>query len=438
MMIMLVLLSLIGKSQILSADQRPPNFVIIFADDLGYGDLACYGHPTIATPNLDRMAAEGMRFTQFYSSASVCSPSRAALLTGRYQIRSGVTTVLQPLDKIGLPTEEITFAEAVKSKGYATACIGKWHLGRTPEFLPTRQGFDYYFGLPYSNNMSPSVPKRRHYPPLPLIRNEEVIETEPKQWQLTSRYTEEAVKFIKQNRDQPFLLYLPHTFPHRPLFASPRFKGKSRYGLYGDVVEELDWSVGQILSTLRELKLADNTLVFFTSDNGAVVNATFDNGSVGLLSGGKGNVFEGGIREPAIAWWPGRVPAGSVSREVAITMDLFTTLLTLAGVQVPKDRPVDGVSLVPVLEGKGSLPQRSLFFYRGEDLQAVRRGPWKLIYLKMQWDSRKRLRPVRTDSPQLYHLQHDPAEKVNLAKKHPNIVAELVREIEQFKTGLSK
>jgi len=437
LMILAVMVSPLWILQALPAAQRLPNFVIIFADDLGYGDLSCYGHPAISTPNLDRMADEGMRFTQFYSAASVCSPSRAALLTGRYQIRSGITRVLQPLDRVGLPADEITFAEALKSKGYATACIGKWHLGQLPWSLPTRQGFDYYFGLPYSNNMSPSVPGREHYPPLPLVRNEEVIETEPKQWQLTPRYTEEAVSFIKQNKDKPFLVYMPHTFPHGPLFASPRFKGKSLYGLYGDVVEELDWSVGEILDTLRELQLVDNTLVFFTSDNGAVARRP-DGGCVGLLTGKKGNVFEGGIREPAIAWWPGRVPAGSVSRDVAITIDLFTTVLALGGVEIPKDRPIDGVNLVPVLEGKKPVAKRTLFFYRGDDLQAVRRGPWKLIYLKKSSASTRHFRPVRTNSPQLFQIEHDPSEKVNLAKEHPEIVAELVKEIERFKAGLSK
>ncbi len=252
-----------------------PNVVILFADDLGYGDLGVYGHPTIRTPNLDRMAAEGMKFTQFYVGASVCTPSRAALLTGRLPLRSGMVNdrfrVIFPPSEGGLPESEITLAEALKTKGYATACIGKWHLGHRPEHLPTNQGFDQYFGLPYSNDMSPALTPgsaNRGDPPLPLLRGTETIEEEPDQRELTRRYTEEAIQFIRDNKDRPFFLYLPHTFPHVPLFASDAFEGKSPRGLYGDVVEELDWSTGQILTTLRDLGLAENTFVFFTSDNG--------------------------------------------------------------------------------------------------------------------------------------------------------------------------
>jgi arylsulfatase A-like enzyme len=418
-------------SPLLAAD-RLCNFVILFADDLGYGDLSCFGHPTIHTPHLDRMAAEGMRFTQFYSAASLCTPSRAALLTGRYQIRSGMTEVLFPKDKTGLPAGEITIAEALKTKGYATACIGKWHLGHQPEFYPTRQGFDYYFGLPYSNDMTPSMKRRRQYPPLPLIRNEQVIETEPDQTLLTGRYTEEAVGFIKENKDTPFLLYFAHSFPHRPLFASKRFKGKSRRGLYGDVVEEIDWSVGEVLKTLRDLRLAENTFVFFTSDNGADLWSKVNGGSAGLFTGGKAQTHEGGIREPAIAWWPGRIPAGRVSREISITMDLFTTCLTLAGVEIPQDRPIDGVNLLPVLEGKGSLGERTLFFYRGGLLQAVRRGPWKLSY----YAPGKGLKPGLAQSGRLYNLPVDPSEKYDLADRHPEIVAMLKKEMGRFKASL--
>jgi len=422
----------------LQAAQRLPNLVILFADDLGYGDLSCYGHPTISTPHLDRMADEGMRFTQFYSAASLCTPSRAALLTGRYQIRSGMTKVLFPKDNYGLPSEEITIAEVLKTKGYATACIGKWHLGHLPQYLPTRQGFDYYFGLPYSNDMTPSMPGRNNYPPLPLICNEQTIETEPDQSLLTKRYTAEAIQFIKQNKDKPFLLYLAHTFPHRPPAVSAQFKGKTLRGLYGDVVAELDWSTGQVIRTLNQLGLAENTLVFFTSDNGADLWSQVNGGSAGLFSGGKAMIEEGGIREPAIAWWPGRIPAGRVCRDVAITLDLFATCAALAGAQIPQDRPIDGIDLTHVLEGKEQAPERSLYFYRGNDLHAVRRGPWKLNRYQLKKPPNQRARWVRTDPPRLFNVQEDPSEKYDLAPKNPDLVTNLANDMHQFEAGLKK
>ena len=302
--IALIAFGLLRIDWVVADDSQRPNFIIIFADDLGYGDLGCYGHPTIHTPNLDRMAGQGMRFTQFYSAASVCTPSRAALLTGRLPIRSGMCSdsrrVLFPDSAEGLPQEEVTLAEALKAQGYATACIGKWHLGHHPEYLPTRHGFDTYFGIPYSNDMRPC----------PLMRNEEVLEEPAEQATLTARYTEEAIGFIKAHRDEPFFLYFPHTFPHVPLFASDRFKGTSKRGLYGDVVEELDWSVGQVLKALEECDLGDRTLVVFTSDNGPWLTQSERGGSAGLLREGKGSTWEGGMREPAIAWWPGRGGSG--------------------------------------------------------------------------------------------------------------------------------
>jgi len=299
---------------------------VIFADDLGYGDLGCFGHPTIPTPNLDRMAAEGVKLTQFYSASSVCTPSRAALLTGRLPIRSGMCSdkrrVLFPNSGGGLPASEVTIAKALKTKGYATACVGKWHLGHLPKFLPTNNGFDEYFGIPYSNDMRPS----------PLLDGTKTVENPAKQTTLTRRYTERAIDFIGRNKDKPFFLYFPHTFPHVPLFASKTFKDKSLRGLYGDVVEELDWSVGQIRKTLRRLRLAERTLVMFTSDNGPWLIMRLRGGSAGLLRGGKGSTWEGGMREPFVAWWPGKIPAGSVGTELACTMDIFSTCLALAGV----------------------------------------------------------------------------------------------------------
>ncbi|HET8737587.1 MAG TPA: sulfatase, partial [Pricia sp.] len=310
-------------------EQRPPNFIIIFADDLGYGDLGVYGHPTIKTPNLDRMAYEGQKWTNFYAAASVCTPSRAALLTGRLPVRSGMASnehrVLFPDSKNGLPAAEITLAEQLKDVGYATACIGKWHLGHKEQYLPTNNGFDYYFGIPYSNDMNktggknykeaakegPSAIKIQDYN-VPLMRNTEIIERPADQNTITKRYSEEAISFIKKNKEKPFLIYLAHNLPHIPLFASEEFLGKSKRGLYGDVVAEIDDGVGKILAALDEERLAENTIVVFTSDNGPWLPFKTHGGSAGLLRAGKGTTWEGGMREPAIFWGPTTVQPGRV------------------------------------------------------------------------------------------------------------------------------
>ncbi len=411
------------------AQDRLPNLVIIFADDLGYGDLGVYGHPTINTPALDRMASEGMKFTQFYTAASVCTPSRAGLLTGRLPVRSGMMgprRVLFPNSAGGLPPEEITIAEALKTKGYATAAIGKWHLGHLPQYLPVSNGFDSYFGIPYSNDMSPAHNKgegARNYPPTPLIRNAEVVEHEPDQRELTRRYTEEALRFIRENQSKPFFLYFAHTFPHIPLFASSRFEGKSSRGLYGDTVEELDWSVGEVLRTLRELGLAENTLVVFTSDNGPWLTQHLNGGSAGLLREGKGSTWEGGMRVPGIAWWPGKVKGGQSTQALATTMDLFGTALDMAGVQPPTDRVIDGVSLLPVLLGKADAVRDEVFYYRTGDLWAVRKGPWKAHFItRSAYGADPQ---VVHDTPELYNLQNDPSEKYNVADEHPEVIAEI-------------
>lgn len=417
------------------AAEQPPNIVVLFADDLGYGDLGCFGNPTIRTPELDRMAAEGMKLTQFYSAAPVCTPSRAALMTGRLPVRSGMCSnkrrVLFPNSAGGIPEKEITIAEGLKSAGYATACIGKWHLGHLPQYLPTNNGFDYYFGIPYSNDMHVV---RRGDPPLPLMRNLETIEAPAFQPTLTKRYTDEAIQFITEHRDQPFFLYLPYTFPHVPLFASDDFLGKSSRGLYGDVVEEIDWSVGQILQSLRELKLADNTLVIFTSDNGPWLIKDNQGGTAGLLRDGKGSTWEGGMREPTVAWWPSKIRARSVSQGLASTMDIFTTALTLAGVPIPEDRVIDGVDLRPVLFETGPSQRETVFYYRGQTLMAVRKGPFKAHLITQPAYGRGKR--VTHDPPVLYHLEHDPSERFDVSQDHPDVIADIQLAIAEHKAAL--
>ncbi len=409
-------------------EKRPPNVVIIFADDLGYGDLGCYGHPTIRTPNLDRMAREGLRLTQFYVAECVCTPSRAALLTGRLPIRNGMCSdtkrVLFTDSLGGLPHEEITIAEVLKDRGYATGCVGKWHLGHLPQFLPLRQGFDSYFGIPYSNDMKPTY----------LVRGEEKVEEPVEQTTITARYTDEAVKFIRENRERPFFLYLPHNFPHTPLFASEKFAGTSRRGLYGDVVEELDWSVGQVLDTLREEKLAEHTLVIFTSDNGPWLIRNQNGGSAGLLRAGKGSTWEGGMREPMIAWWPGTIPAGRVSAELGCTTDILATICTLTSAQLPKNRTLDTLDLSPLLLGTGDSPRESVLYYRGRQLMAARLGPWK-AHFKTQ-DGYGQPKYEEHDPPLLYNLEHDPSEKYDVAKAHPEAISDIRRLVAEHEAGL--
>jgi arylsulfatase A len=421
-----------------SADQPAslPNIVVILADDLGYGDLSCYGHPTIRTPHLDRMAREGMRFTQFYSAAEVCTPSRAALLTGRLPPRSGMCSnkrrVAFPNTSGGLPDGELTVAELLKTKGYATACIGKWHLGHLPQFLPGKHGFDQFFGLPYSNDMDrvPSAPAGRaallkpqiDYWNVPLMRNDKEVERPADQHTLTRHYTDEAIRFIQEHKDQPFFVYLPHTMPHVPLFVSEGSAGASRRGLYGDVVEELDANVGRLLQTLRDEKFAERTLVLFTSDNGPWLTQADQGGSAGLLKDGKGSTWEGGMRVPAIAWMPGTVAEGVVSHELASTLDLLPTACAMAGIEPPSDRPLDGYNLRGVCSG-GKSPRREMFFYRGYDLMAVRLGPWK-AHFKTQTGYGQPQAETH-DPPQLFHLDIDPGERFNLAAANPGVLAEI-------------
>ncbi len=425
--------------------EAPPNFVVIFADDLGYGDLGCFGHPTIETPHLDRMAAEGMKLTQFYVAASVCTPSRAGLLTGRLPVRSGVygdqRRVLFPDSTSGLPASEVTLAEVLQESGYRTACVGKWHLGHRPEYLPISHGFDSYFGIPYSNDMDAVWPlpdgsnrfqnSKIEYFKVPLLRDLEEIERPADQTTITRRYTEEAVRFIKQQDERPFFLYLAHSLPHVPLFRSKEFEGRSRRGLYGDVVEEIDWSVGEVLDALRETGLDERTVVLFTSDNGPWLTYGAQGGSAGLLREGKGCTFEGGMRVPAIVRWPSKVPAASVCTGVASALDVMPTFVKLAGAELPTDRVYDGEDLSGVLvpkESPGAASQesvepRSFFYYKGSRLMAVRHGAYKahfatqVAYVGADLEEH--------DPPLLYHLDEDPSESRNLAQKLPGVVAAL-------------
>ena len=393
-----------------------PNFIIIFTDDQGYQDVGCFGSPLISTPNLDRMAAEGMKFTDFYVAAAVCSPSRAALLTGCYPPRVGITKVLFPRDSIGLNPKEITIADILKSRGYACACVGKWHLGHLPQFLPMQHGFDSYYGIPYSNDMRI---KRGGKSGPPLMRNEDIIEHPANQATLTQRYTKEAVEFIRKNTNRPFFLYLPHTMPHVPLFVSEKFKGKSKRGVYGDVIEEIDWSVGEILKTLKELDLDEKTLVFFTSDNGPWLSKGKNGGAALPLRDGKFSTCEGGMRVPAIACWPGRIPAGKVCHEPCATIDVLPTFAGLAGARAPVDRVIDGRDIWPLMSGKPApkSPREAFYYYRGSRLQAIRSGKWKLR---------------RAKQAELYDLKADIGEKHNLADGHPDVVKRLLDTMEAF------
>jgi arylsulfatase A len=408
-----------------------PNIVVINIDDLGYADIGPFGSTINRTPHLDRMAREGRKLTSFYA-APVCSPSRAALMTGCYPKRAlPIPHVLFPGDAVGLAPSEVTIAELLKAKGYVTGIVGKWHLGDQPEFLPTRQGFDSFYGLPYSNDMGPAADgvksdfgrplppeKAGGQPPLPLMRNETVLQrVRPEdQVRLVELYTSEAEAFLKANRARPFFLYLPHSAVHFPLYPGDRFRGKSPHGLYSDWVEEVDWSVGRVLDTLRELGLAEKTLVIFTSDNGGTsrgVNRPF--------RGNKASTLEGGMRVPTIAWWPGKIPPGTDSDAVCGMMDLLPTLVTLAGGAPPTDRKIDGMDLGPLLRGEKDARGHDVFYYyRGLKLEAVRQGSWKLHLGKGE----------------LYNLAADAGEAKNVASDHADDVARLRELADRMKDDL--
>ena len=445
-----------SKSEAQNTDQTKPNVIVIFTDDQGYGDLSSYGAPNIRTPHLDRMASEGQKWTNFYTAASVCTPSRAGLVTGRYPVRSGmasdVTRVLFPDSKGGLPEQEITIAEQVKKAGYQTALIGKWHLGHHEQYLPTNHGFDYYYGIPYSNDMDQTAenPQRGNYIDgyfefadehipieyynVPLMRNTEIIERPADQNTITRRYTQESISFIEKNHDRPFFLLLAHSLPHIPLFVSDEFTGHSDAGLYGDVIEEIDHGVGQIVNKLEELDIAEQTLVVFTSDNGPWLVFKTHGGSAGLLRAGKGMTWEGGVRVPAIFWWPGTINPEIVT-DIGSTLDIYTTVSHLAGVAVPDDRIVDGVNLTPVLLGEDNSPRTDMLFYRGATLYAARKGNFKAHYITQGAYGEFGERVVH-DIPLLFDLSEDPAEKYDVADKHPDVLTEINEMIEKHKQNL--
>ncbi|MBF89042.1 MAG: arylsulfatase [Candidatus Marinimicrobia bacterium] len=415
-----------------------PNIIVIFGDDIGYGDVGIFGNPTIKTPNLDRMAYEGQKWTNFYSAASVCTPSRAGLLTGRLPIRSGMTSskirVLFPESWSGLQQSEITIAELVKQKKYATMHVGKWHLGHLPDYLPTKQGFDSYYGIPYSNDMDATQPKEKRkwalynpdridYWDVPLMRNEKIIERPANQYTITKRYTGEAVKFIKKNKDRPFFLYFAHTMTHVPLFRSEKFVDISLAGIYGDVMEEVDWSIGQVLETVRNNNLSERTLVIFTSDNGPWLTFDTHGGSAGPLKEGKGSTWEGGMREPTIMWWPGTIPAGTTQAGMGSTLDLMATVASITNTKIPKDRKMDSYDLSLAMSMKADSPRNEMFFWRGTKLFAARSGNYKAHFYTMT--GYRDRGETRLNTPLLYHLGHDPGEKFDVSRENPEIVTKI-------------
>lgn len=427
---------------------KRPNVLVIFCDDLGYGDLSSFGHPTIRTPNLDKMAYNGQKWTNFYAAASVCTPSRAGIMTGRLPVRSGMCSdkrrVLFPDSASGLQQSEVTIARALKNVGYKTACIGKWHLGHLKPYLPTSHGFDYYYGIPYSNDMDKirnlskeeqMAPKVEYYN-VPLMQNEDIIEQPADQNTLIKRYTEETIGFIKENTKEPWFIYLAHNLPHIPLFASENFVGKSPRGLFGDVVEEIDYGVGQILKTLKNEGLEKNTLVVFTSDNGPWLIFDQHGGSAGPLREGKGTTWEGGMREPTIFYWPGKIKPKIVTG-IGSTLDLFATIAKLAGAGVPTDRVMDSFDLGQTLFEAQESPRTTMFYYRGQQLFAARKGAYKAHFITMN-EYQKDNNRQEHDPPLLFNLEHDPGEKFDISANHPEVISEILVAVDKHNTELIK
>ena len=435
-----------------SASERPPNIVLIFTDDQGYADLGSYGAQGFSTPNIDRLANEGMHFTDFYVASSVCTPSRASLLTGCYPQRVGLPNVVGPpgpnwtrgVANIGLNSEETTIAEMLKTQGYATGCIGKWHLGHLPPFLPTRHGFDEFFGIPYSNDMRPDIDPG--WPDLPLMEGEDIIKKNPDQSNLTTWYTERALNFIEKNQETPFFLYLPHAMPHIPLYVSDKFKGRSEKGLYGDVIMEIDWSVGEIMKKLKQLNLDDNTLVIFLSDNGPWLLYGNHGGSASPLREGKRTTFEGGQRVPCIIRWPGKISPGKTCSELATTMDLLPTIANLTGAALPPLK-IDGKDIWPILNNSPAAksPHEAFYYYLGNDLQAVRSGKWKLHLPHLLispsetgHDGKAGKVGYKRLELALYNLEEDIGEQTNVAEKYPDVVKRLSQLAKEFDAELKQ
>ena len=434
-----------NDSQKRPKETSSPNIIIIFTDDQGYQDVGVFGSPLIKTPHLDQMAKDGIRFTDFYSASPVCSPSRAALLTGAYPPRVGVPRVLWPNLPGGLSNQEVTMADMLKAKNYATACIGKWHLGDEAEYLPNQQGFDSYYGIPFSNDMSVNPrskisknivfregmtidslrEKKWRGHKVPLMHQDEVIEYPVDQSTLTRRYTENALAFITENKDAPFFLYLAHTMPHIPIFASEAFKGKSARGLYGDVIEEIDWSAGKILETLETLGIAENTLVIYTSDNGPWNLKNGHGGSALPLRGYKFQTYEGGMRVPMIAQWKGKIPSNSVCNEVASTIDLLPTIAYLTDGKL-SNQTIDGKNIWKLLSGEKvkSPHEEGFYYYKDTIAEAVRVQDWKLRVVK--------------DSVELFDLASDISESTNVAEAHPDIVEKLGKQLRDFEANLKQ
>jgi arylsulfatase A-like enzyme len=426
-----------------------PNVIIIYADDLGYADIGPFsarkGAQRPRTPNLDRMAAEGIRLTDFYVAQAVCSASRAALLTGSYSNRVGITGALNPSSKQGISADEHTMAEVLKQRDYATAIFGKWHLGHHKPFLPTHHGFDEYLGLPYSNDMWPNHPTTKDFPELPLIEGDEVVRLGPDQAQLTRMYTERAVGFIEKNRERPFFLYLAHTMPHVPLFVSDAFSAKTGQGLYGDVIAEVDWTVGRVLDAVARTGIDHRTLIIFTSDNGPWASYGNHAGSAGPFRESKATAFEGGVRVPFIARWPGRIPNGATQHGPAMTIDLLPTVAGLAGATVPSDRIIDGRDIWPLLASsrRTADPHDALYFYWGRELHAVRSGRWKL-HVPHPYQSLESAgkdgspgKYVRKEIElSLFDLDKDPGESTNVAHVHPDVVKKLMDYVERAREDL--
>ncbi len=447
----LVLVYLFLFQGIVQAEKNPnnqtPNIVLIYLDDMGYGDISLTGAVGYRTPNIDRLAIEGMLFTHFYAPQAVCTASRAGLLTGCYPNRIGMTGAINHNSEIGINYDEVTIAEMLKKRGYNTAIFGKWHLGCQPQFLPLRHGFDEFYGIPYSNDMGPNHPRNKTYPPLPLIEGENVVSINPDQTEFTTQFTNRTIKFIKKNRNNPFFVYLAHPMPHVPLHVSDKFKGKSEQGMFGDVMMEIDWSIEQILKTLKELKLEKKTLIIFTSDNGPWLNYGNYAGSSGGFREGKGTTFEGGQRLPCLMMWKGVIPSGTICNNIASGIDILPTIAAITDAPLPEHK-IDGINLLPLLKGNFEANPRNTFYfyYRKNSLEAVRKGQWKLVFNHSGRTYTKH-NPGNNGTPGLvdgdfvfegglYNLRRDPGERYDVQDLYPEIKEDLEKLAEKARNDL--